>query len=102
MRYFLFFAAAILLAQDATFKIESNLVVVNVAVRDRNGAPITNLKKEDFVLLEDGIPQSLAVFELDKLDNELLTPLSFTSNSPRTAVERVPETAPGASVTAPV
>jgi VWFA-related protein len=101
MRPLIFFVTAALLAQDATFKVESNLVIVNVSVRDRNGAPITNLKKEDFVILEDGVPQSLAVFELEKLSNELLTPQSFTSNAPRTLVERVPETAPGASVTTP-
>jgi len=58
MRRLLFLLTAALLAQDVTFKVESNLVIVNVAVRDRNGAPITNLKKEDFVVLEDGVPQS--------------------------------------------
>ncbi|HXP84272.1 MAG TPA: VWA domain-containing protein [Bryobacteraceae bacterium] len=101
MRRLLFLLTAALLAQDVTFKVESNLVIVNVAVRDRNGAPITNLKKEDFVVLEDGVPQSLAVFELEKLNSDLLTPVSFTANSPRTIEEKVPEVAAGTSVTKP-
>jgi VWFA-related protein len=101
MRRLLFLVTMGLLAQDATFKVESNLVIVNVSVRDRNGAPITNLKKEDFVITEDGVQQSLAVFEVEKLENELLTPVSFTQNAPKTLVERVPEVAAGASVTKP-
>ena len=91
--------AATLLAQEVTFKVESNLVIVNVAVRDKSGNPITTLKKGDFELLEDGVRQTLSVFELQKLDNDLLTPLSFAANAPRTIEERAAPA--GASVTAP-
>lgn len=56
--------------QDVTFKAESNLVIVNVAVRDKQGRPVLDLKKEDFVLLEDGKPQTLEVFELQRLEGE--------------------------------
>ena len=101
MKRLLFLATVALFAQDVTFKVESKLVIVNVTVRDRNGNPITNLKKEDFAILEDGVPQSLAVFEVEKLDNELLTPVSFTANAPRTLIERTPEVAAGASVNTP-
>jgi VWFA-related protein len=46
-----------------TFHASSRLVVVNVVVTDRDGKPITGLKKEDFELLEDGKTQPLQVFE---------------------------------------
>ena len=53
MRRLLFLAAAALFAQDSTFVVDSKLVVVNVSVKDKSGKPITNLKKEDFQILED-------------------------------------------------
>src|SRR5260370_14371960 len=37
-----------------TFKSSSNLVIVNVFVRDKAGNPVEGLKKDDFKLLEDG------------------------------------------------
>jgi VWFA-related protein len=46
-----------------TFHASSRLVVVNVVVTDRDGKPITGLKKEDFELLEDGKTQPLQIFE---------------------------------------
>ncbi|HTM47648.1 MAG TPA: VWA domain-containing protein [Bryobacteraceae bacterium] len=54
------------------FKAESNLVIVDVAVKDKAGNPIEGLKKEDFTVLEDGKPQSVSVFEFQKLANDEL------------------------------
>lgn len=56
-----------LLAQDSkeqtpTFKVDVKLVSVFATVTDTNGAPITDLKKEDFVVKEDGNAESIAVF----------------------------------------
>jgi len=48
--------------QIPTFKAEVKLVNVFVTVQDRNGAPVASLAKEDFRILEDGVPQSIAVF----------------------------------------
>lgn len=76
-----FLALAITLgAQDApaTFKSNTNLVIINVAVRDKSGKPIDNLKKEDFQLLEDGKPQAISVFELQRLESEVLPPIQKT------------------------
>src|SRR5690349_17817185 len=86
-------------AQDVTFKVETKLVIVNVAVRDKSGNPITTLQKDDFELLEDGIRQNIAVFELERLSNDLLAPLSPQS-APRTLEERVSPAQPQAA-TAP-
>jgi VWFA-related protein len=87
-------------AQDATFIVDSKLVVVNVTVKDKSGRPITNLKKEDFQLLEDGVPQKISVFELQQLSSDPLAPISFTPR-PQTLEERVPAAPPGTSVTTP-
>jgi VWFA-related protein len=46
-------------------KIESNLVVVRVVVRDAQGHPVDGLKKEDFKLFDRGKEQSIAHFEFE-------------------------------------
>ncbi len=45
-----------------TFKVDVKLVNVFVTVLDQNGAPVSNLTKDNFQLLEDGEPQQIAVF----------------------------------------
>jgi VWFA-related protein len=44
-------------------KLESNLVIVRVVVRDAKGIPIRGLKKEDFRLFDQGKEQSITQFE---------------------------------------
>ena len=67
--------AAVPTQGPATFATSSNLVVVNVTVKDKSGKLINGLKKEDFTILEDGKPQSITVFELEKLGTDLLPSL---------------------------
>lgn len=54
-------------AQEVVFRTETTLVVTDVTVRDRSGKEISGLKKEDFVVLEDGKPQAIAVFEYQRI-----------------------------------
>ncbi len=49
------------------FRTSANLVIITVFVRDRNGKPLTGLKKEDFVLSENGKPQTISVFDFQQL-----------------------------------
>jgi VWFA-related protein len=44
-------------------KVESDLVVVRIVVRDAQGIPVKGLKKEDFKLFDRGKEQSIAQFE---------------------------------------
>ncbi len=46
----------------ALFEVEVDLVMLNVAVTDRRGRYIQNLKPEDFRIREDGIEQTIASF----------------------------------------
>jgi len=69
----IFFALAFLLAaQDKTptFTANSNLVIVDVTIKDKSGKPIEGLKPEDFTVLEDGKPQKISVFEYQRLTLE--------------------------------
>jgi VWFA-related protein len=62
-----------LLAQQSqtgyTFKAQTELVLVNVTVRDKNGNPVRDLKPEDFTVLEDNKPQKVATFDSENTEN---------------------------------
>ena len=57
-------------AETATFTASSELVLVPAVVTDKSGRHISELKKSDFVLLEDGKPQSISIFEELKTSSE--------------------------------
>jgi len=92
-----FLVASLLLAQDATFIVDTKLIVINVTVKDKAGRPIADLKKEDFQLLEDGVPQKITVFDRQDLSTEPLAPMSFAQR-PQTIEERAAAASPGTSV----
>src|SRR5713226_10322069 len=52
---------------DARIRVNVNLVLVEATVKDRAGRVMKDLKKEDFVLDEDGAPQEIAHFSRDQL-----------------------------------
>ena len=49
-------------ASQPTFRSGVIIVPVDVRVLDRNGKPVTDLKKEDFTVVEDGTPQEIRHF----------------------------------------
>src|ERR1700756_4377767 len=49
--------------EQPTFRVNVRLVNVFTTVTDSHGAPVANLTREDFRLLEDGVPQTIKVFE---------------------------------------
>lgn len=57
---------------DSTIRVNVRLVNVFTTVTDSHGAPVSDLNKEDFKVLEDGIPQTISVF-----DRESELPLSI-------------------------
>jgi len=49
--------------QEDVIKVNSNLVNVDVIVKDKKGKPITDLKAEDFIVSENGTPQKIEFFD---------------------------------------
>jgi Ca-activated chloride channel family protein len=60
---FALLAPLALAAQDTTFRMDVKLVNLFVNVTDKTGAIVGGLAKDDFQVLEDGRPQTIAIFE---------------------------------------
>jgi len=76
------------LNRDEVFNIDTDLVLLDVTVVDQNNTPIMNLKKEDFIVYEDKVKQTV-----DNVSREEV-PVSFglvidTSGSMRTKLQTV-------------
>ncbi|MDP9268967.1 MAG: VWA domain-containing protein [Acidobacteriota bacterium] len=52
-------------ASGYTFRSNTDLVLVNVSVRDAKGDPVRGLKPEDFTVLENGKEQKLVSFDVE-------------------------------------
>jgi VWFA-related protein len=61
--------------QPNTFTSRVTLVPVDVRVLDSRGQPITNLSRDDFTVLENGVPQQISHFDVQTLSaREALAP----------------------------
>jgi VWFA-related protein len=54
--------------EQPTFRSETRLVVQQVTVKDKTGKPIEGLTAKDFTITENGVPQSIAFLEFQKLE----------------------------------
>jgi VWFA-related protein len=54
-------------------RVSTELVLVNVVVRDKKGNPVRDLKKEDFTLYEDGKKQQVSTFDFEDVDQLEMT-----------------------------
>ncbi len=82
MKFTAIFTALALLMQaqqqstvpDTGLKISvtTNLVIVDVDVRDKSGKPVEGLKAKDFTVYEDDKAQKLTVFEFQRLETDAL------------------------------
>jgi len=50
-------------ADEDVIRVSSNLVNLDVMVKDKKGKPLTDLKAEDFTLSENGVPQNILFFD---------------------------------------
>jgi len=64
-------------------------VVLDIAVVDAKGHPVRGLKQSDFVLLEDGVPQTLTSFE-EHTSNPAVAPVSQPKLPPNTFTNFIP------------
>ena len=54
-----------------TFQVSSQLVIETVSVTDKSGATVEGLTAKDFIITEDGVPQTISVFEHQRFDETL-------------------------------
>ena len=52
--------------EDTPLTIDSNLVVLNVSVRDTRGLHVSGLKQKSFSVLEDGIDPPISFFAAEE------------------------------------
>ncbi len=84
------FVATVQVPAQVKFTSETKLVVVNVSVKDKQGVPVEGLKREDFIVTEDGKTQPIGEFSFEKLSNDLMTALPDVDNGgPKQLEERV-------------
>jgi len=79
--------AGLLVAQDATIKVDVDVVSILASVRDKKGALIPNLQKEDFTVVEDGKPQPIKYFTKETDLPLTIGLLVDVSGSQRTVLE---------------
>lgn len=80
--------------EEYKFRVQSDLVLVNVTVRDKSGNIVTNLKPEDFTILEGNKPQKIVSFDVENIDavaNQDVAQAQPSAGSP-------PRNSPSASV----
>ena len=61
-------------ADDDVIKVTSNLVSLDVIVKDKKGKAITDLKPEDFAISENGVPQKIEFFDATLTTSEAAQP----------------------------
>ncbi len=87
-------------SQKFTLRTETELILVNVSVRDKNGNFVRDLKKEDFTLSEDGKQQEIVSLDVENTDSvvhaepvpaNLLGPLRAPSSAAAPQVRQITE-----------
>jgi VWFA-related protein len=71
-----------------TFKAQSELVLVDVSVRDKNGNLVRDLKPEDFTVFEDNKAQKVSTFDVENMENTPTIPtqqVDLLSSTPKKA-----------------
>jgi VWFA-related protein len=87
-------------SSDYTFRVQSDLILVNVTVRDKNGNFVRGLKPEDFTILEDNKPQKLVSFDVEDVDavaNQAVAQTRPLANTPAPPEEGKPVSAPASN-----
>jgi len=83
--------------QNYVLKSQTNVVLVDVRVWDKKGNPITDLKRENFRVFEDGARQEISSFGVEKVaqletttnENELPPTIDLAKLPPNTPQEQV-------------
>jgi len=66
---------------DDVIRVTSNLVSLDVIVKDKKGKAVTDLKPEDFTVSENGVPQKIEFFDSTLINRNEVTQTTATSVS---------------------
>jgi len=84
--------------QRPTFQVESDLVVVDITVRDRKGNLIGDLTRSSFKVFEDNMPQEIVTFALENIpigpQPEAAAPAAPSPAAPAIAAAAAPAKTP--------
>lgn len=58
------------LPEDEVIRVDTDLILVDVAVTDEKGRPVRGLRAEDFKLYEDGVERPVAFFNVERRGGE--------------------------------
>ena len=67
--------------QQTNLKVETRLVQVSVIVHDKSGVPVRDLKKEDFLVLDEKQPQAVRIFSMETYLPATATPAPLPSGT---------------------
>ncbi len=67
--------------QDDVIRVKTDLVQLRAVVTDRKGQLVDNLKQDDFEVLENGRPQSVGFFSLERIQKGLSLPVASDRKS---------------------
>ena len=84
-----------------SFRTSVNLVLVDVVVRDRKGAIVTGLTRDDFQLVEDGKPQQILTFAFEQIETNSAPIERAALLAGRAGATAVPRVAAPAAAPAP-
>src|SRR5262245_11634389 len=73
-------AAAVLSAQQATFKAGTSIVPVLTTVIDSQGRLVPNLEQEEFTILDNGKPQPISFFQNETQPFTVVVMLDFSAS----------------------
>ena len=73
------FSVAFAQQEEDVVKVKSNLVNIDVIVKDKKGKYISDLKPEDFTIIENGVAQKLEFFDAPLMRNEVKTTAAPTA-----------------------
>ncbi len=80
---------------SAVLKVKSRLVVVDVVARDGKGVPVTDLKQEDFTVLEDGKEQKLRIFNFQQPQDSVAAVAAQPAANGMNVVDNLPHVQAG-------
>lgn len=79
--------------QDDVIRVKTDLVQLRAVVTDRKGQLVDNLKQDDFEVLENGRPQSVGFFSLERIQKGSSAPITAKRKSDDVPSQPIPSLA---------